>query len=60
MLVDIEAPDTLKIACQMGVEGEIANVEMYDKFLDICPRKRFKGSLYSTTRSLSKQAQSCL
>lgn len=30
----IEAPDTLKTACQMGVEGEIANVQMYDKFLE--------------------------
>ena len=30
----VEAPETLEIACQMGVEAEIANVKMYDKFLD--------------------------
>ena len=30
----VEAPETLEIACQMGVEAEIANVQMYDNFLD--------------------------
>jgi hypothetical protein len=30
----VEAPDTLQEACQMGVEAEIANVQMYDNFLD--------------------------
>ncbi|MCC0178147.1 hypothetical protein I4641_14270 [Waterburya agarophytonicola K14] len=30
----VEAPETLEIACQMGVEAEIANVKMYDRFLD--------------------------
>lgn len=29
----VEAPETLEIACQVGVEAEIANVKMYDKFL---------------------------
>ena len=28
-----EVPNTLKAACQMGVEVEIANVKMYDNFL---------------------------
>jgi rubrerythrin len=30
---NVEAPDTLEAACQMGVEAEIANVQMYDNFL---------------------------
>jgi hypothetical protein len=30
---NVEAPDTLNAACQMGVEAEIANVKMYDNFL---------------------------
>lgn len=29
----VEAPETLKAACQMAIEGEIANVQMYDHFL---------------------------
>nr|RNJ69458.1 MAG: DUF2202 domain-containing protein [Leptolyngbya sp. IPPAS B-1204] len=29
----VEAPETLEAACQMGVTAEIANVEMYDRFL---------------------------
>lgn len=31
---NIEAPATLQDACQMGVEAEIANVQMYDRFLE--------------------------
>jgi rubrerythrin len=31
---NIEAPATIEIACQMGVEAEIDNVQMYDNFLD--------------------------
>ena len=30
----VEAPETLQAACQMAIEAEIANVQMYDKFLD--------------------------
>ncbi len=30
----IAAPETLQAACQMAIEAEIANVKMYDKFLD--------------------------
>jgi hypothetical protein len=30
---NVPAPDTLKAACQAGVESEIANVQMYDRFL---------------------------
>lgn len=30
---NVEAPKTLLEACQAGVEGEIANVKMYDNFL---------------------------
>lgn len=31
---NVQAPDTLLAACQAGVEGEIANVKMYDQFLE--------------------------
>ncbi|UKO96825.1 ferritin-like domain-containing protein [Nostoc sp. UHCC 0870] len=31
---NIPAPDTLQAACQTGVESEIANVQMYDRFLE--------------------------
>ncbi|MGH1396096.1 MAG: ferritin-like domain-containing protein [Trichormus sp.] len=31
---NVQTPDTLKAACQAGVESEIANVEMYDRFLE--------------------------
>ena len=30
----VEAPETLQAACQMAVEAEIANVQMYDNFLE--------------------------
>lgn len=30
----VEAPETLQAACQMAIAAEIANVKMYDKFLD--------------------------
>lgn len=30
---NVEVPDTVRAACQMGVEAEIANVQMYDNFL---------------------------
>ncbi|AHJ30126.1 DUF2202 domain-containing protein [Nodularia spumigena CS-584] len=31
---NIPAPDTLQAACQTGVESEIANVQMYNRFLE--------------------------
>ncbi|BAB76212.1 hypothetical protein DSM107007_16590 [Nostoc sp. PCC 7120 = FACHB-418] len=31
---NVQAPDTLQAACQAGVESEIANVQMYDCFLE--------------------------
>lgn len=31
---NIEAPDTLKEACENGVEAEIADAQMYDRFLE--------------------------
>ena len=30
---NLEAPETLQAACEMAVEAEIANVQMYDSFL---------------------------
>ena len=31
---NIEAPETLRAACEMAVAAEIANIQMYDSFLD--------------------------
>ena len=31
---NVEAPETLRAACEMAVEAEIANVQMYDRFLE--------------------------
>jgi hypothetical protein len=39
----VEAPDTIKEACQMGVDGEIANVQMYDKFLNFVQEQDLKA-----------------
>ena len=32
---NVEAPETLRAACEMAVEAEIANVQMYDRFLEL-------------------------
>ena len=53
----VEAPETLEIACQMGVAAEIANVKMYDRFLDLS-KERLKRHLYPTALCFPKQAQS--
>jgi hypothetical protein len=39
----VEAPDTIQEACQMGVEAEIANVQMYDKFLNFVQEQDLKA-----------------
>ena len=40
----VEAPETLEIACQMGVEAEIANVKMYDRFLDFIQERDLRDT----------------
>lgn len=50
---NIEAPDTLKIACQMGVEGEIANVEMYDNFLTFVQERDLRAA-FAQLREVSQ------
>lgn len=40
----VEAPETLEIACQMAVEAEIANVKMYDHFLDFIQEKDLRDT----------------
>jgi hypothetical protein len=49
----IEAPDSLKTACQMGVEGEIANVEMYDKFLEFVQESDLRAA-FTKLRGVSE------
>ncbi|MBE9044018.1 DUF2202 domain-containing protein [Pleurocapsales cyanobacterium LEGE 10410] len=40
----VEAPETLQIACQMGIEAEIANVKMYDRFLDFIQERDLRDT----------------
>ncbi|WP_009545418.1 ferritin-like domain-containing protein [Crocosphaera subtropica] len=49
----IEAPDSLKTACQMGVEGEIANVQMYDKFLEFVQERDLRAA-FTQLREVSQ------
>ncbi len=41
----VEAPETLEIACQMGRQAEIANVQMYDKFLNFVQESDLRNTL---------------
>ena len=49
----IEAPDSLKTACQMGVEGEIANVQMYDRFLEFVQERDLRAA-FTQLREVSQ------
>ena len=40
----VEAPETLEIACQMSVAAEIANVKMYDRFLDFIQERDLRDT----------------
>lgn len=49
----IDAPDTLEIACQMGVKAEIANVKMYDNFLDFVQESDLRAA-FTQLREVSQ------
>jgi len=40
----VQVPETLQAACKMGVEAEIANVKMYDKFLTFIQQPDLKSA----------------
>lgn len=50
----ISAPNTLKEACQMGVEAEIANVKMYDNFLTFVTQPDLKAA-FTQLRQVSQE-----
>jgi len=49
----VEAPDTLRQACQMGVEAEIANVQMYNNFLQFVQEPDLRAA-FSQLRQVSQ------
>ncbi|OIP69479.1 MAG: DUF2202 domain-containing protein [Oscillatoriales cyanobacterium CG2_30_40_61] len=51
---NIKVPDTLKAACKMGVEAEIANVQMYDKFLNFVTEPDLKAA-FTQLRQVSQE-----
>ncbi|VXD13662.1 exported hypothetical protein [Planktothrix serta PCC 8927] len=51
---NVEVPDTLKAACQMGVEAEIDNVEMYDRFLGFVTQPDLKAA-FAQLRQVSQE-----
>jgi hypothetical protein len=40
----VNVPDTIKASCQAGVEGEIANVAMYDRFLNFVQQSDLRAA----------------
>jgi hypothetical protein len=50
---NVEIPDTLVAACQMGVEAEIANVTMYDNFLNFVQEPDLKA-VFTQLRQVSQ------
>lgn len=50
---NVEAPDTLQAACQMGVEAEIANVQMYDDFLTFIQEPNLRAA-FTQLRTVSQ------
>ena len=51
---NFKVPDTLKAACQMGVEAEIDNVEMYDRFLGFVTQPDLKAA-FIQLRQISQE-----
>jgi hypothetical protein len=49
-----EAPENLKAACEAGIEGEIANIEMYDKFLTFVKEPDIREAI-AKLRTASKE-----
>lgn len=50
---NVPAPDTLQAACQAGVESEIANVKMYDQFLEFVQEADLRAA-FSQLRHVSQ------
>lgn len=50
---NVEAPDTLQIACQMGIDAEIANVAMYDSFLEFVQEPDLRAA-FTQLRNVSQ------
>lgn len=51
---NVKVPDTLKAACQMGVEAEIDNVEMYDRFLGFVTQPDLEAA-FTQLRQVSQE-----
>jgi rubrerythrin len=49
----IKAPNTLKEACKIAIEAEIANVQMYDQFLGFIEEKDLKAA-FTRLRDVSE------
>ena len=49
----VKAPDTVQEACQMGVEAEIANVQMYDNFLNFVQEQDLRA-VFTRLREVSE------
>lgn len=50
----MSVPDTLKAACQMGIDIEIDNVKMYDRFLQFVTQSDLKAA-FSRLRQISQE-----
>lgn len=51
---NVKVPDTLQAACKMGVEAEIANVQMYDQFLNFVTEPDLKAA-FTQLRQVSQE-----
>ncbi|MFG6094883.1 DUF2202 domain-containing protein [Leptothoe sp. ISB3NOV94-8A] len=50
---NVKAPETLQAACEMAVETEIANVQMYDSFLEFVEEPELRAT-FTQFRNVSK------
>lgn len=51
---NMEAPENMKAACEAGIEGEIANIEMYDNFLTFVKEADIRAAI-AKLRTASKE-----
>jgi hypothetical protein len=51
---NVSVPDTLKAACEMGVEAEIDNVAMYDRFLTFVTQSDLQAA-FTQLRQVSQE-----
>ncbi|MBD2328678.1 MAG: DUF2202 domain-containing protein [Alkalinema sp. CACIAM 70d] len=49
----VDAPQTLRQACQMGIDAEIANIKLYDNFLNFVQQTDLRD-LFTQLRSVSE------